>query len=157
MAQLIVIAASNRQPDWVGAGFDEYAKRLRGGWRLELTTVPLSRRGPTVAAARVVADEGRRMLAAAPRGAHLVALSERGEAWSTEALASRLERWAGLGAPVGLLIGGPDGLSEECLTRADEHWCLSPLTLPHGLVRIIVAEAVYRAWSVNQGHPYHRA
>lgn len=150
-----VLAVSSRQPGWVETGFDEYAKRLRGRVRLELKALPLARRsGP---AERAVADEGRRVLAAVPKGAHVVALDERGAGWSTPVLASKLESWMALGAPVALLIGGPDGLSAECLEHADERWSLSPLTLPHGLVRIIVAEALYRALSLLEGHPYHRA
>ena len=149
-----LLVASGRQPAWVEAGFDEYAKRLRGRVRVELRAVALA--GHSVPRARAVAEEGRRLLAASPKGAHVVVLDERGSAWSTRALAARLEHWMGLGAPVALLIGGPDGLSSECLARADERWCVSPLTLPHGLVRVIVAEALYRALSLLEGHPYHR-
>lgn len=149
-----MLAAANRQPEWVESGFEEYAKRLRGRVRLELRQVPLARRPDT--SGRAVADEGRRLLAALPKGAHVVALDERGAAWSTRALAARLDAWRTLGAPVALLIGGPDGLSPDCLERADETWALSPLTLPHGLVRVVAAEALYRALAVLEGHPYHR-
>lgn len=154
--RLIAIAASNRQPAWVEQGFDAYAKRLRGGWRLELVQIGLARRGATVAPGRAVAKEGERMLAAVPPGAHLVALTERGSPWSTADLVGKLRRWNAGGGPACFLIGGPDGLSPPCLQRAHEQWCLSPLTLPHGLARILLAEAVYRAWSVLQHHPYHR-
>ncbi len=150
-----LLAASGRQPRWVEAGFDEYAKRLRGRLAFSLKTVPLARRRG--ASDRAVADEGRRLLAALPKAAHVVALDERGSAWSTPGLARKLEAWMGLGGPVVLLIGGPDGLSPDCLERADERWALSALTLPHGLARIIVAEALYRALSLLEGHPYHRA
>ncbi len=149
-----VLVASSRQPAWVDAGFDEYAKRLRGRVRVELKAVPLA--GGSGPAARAVAEEGRRLLAALPKAAHVVALDERGAAWSTGELAAKLETWMGLGAPVALLIGGPDGLSVECLERADERWSVSALTLPHGLVRVVVAEALYRALSLLEGHPYHR-
>lgn len=96
------------------------------------------------------------MLAAVPKGARVVALDETGRAFATADLAKRLQRWMASGGPVALLIGGPDGLAPECLDRADEKWSLSPLTLPHGLVRVVVAEAVYRAWSLLEHHPYHR-
>lgn len=86
----------------------------------------------------------------------MVALAVDGQSWSTAELAARLERWMAAGAPVCLLVGGPDGLSAKVLGRAAERWSLSPLTLPHGLVRPVVAEALYRAWSLTQGHPYHR-
>lgn len=153
--RLEVLAASNRQPAWVDAGFDEYAGRLRGRAVLGLKVVPLARRPDT--SGRAVADEGRRLLAAAPKDARLVALDERGTAWSTRTLATRLDDWITDAVPVALLIGGPDGLSSECLERAHATWSLSALTLPHGLARIVVAEALYRALSLLEGHPYHRA
>lgn len=155
--RIAVISASARQPDWVRSGFDTYARRLRGAVTLDLTEVALPRRSRSASLARLVGQEGDRMLAAVPGGAHIVALDETGRAFTTAELAGRLEQWIGLGVPVALLIGGPDGLAPACLQRADERWALSPLTLPHGLVRIIVAEAVYRAVSLLQGHPYHRA
>lgn len=96
------------------------------------------------------------MLRAIPRGARVVALSVAGAPWSTAQLAARMTRCMAGGGPVCLLVGGPDGLSPKVLERAHERWSLSPLTLPHGLVRPLVAEALYRVWSVGQGHPYHR-
>lgn len=150
---LIVVA--NRQPAWVDSGFDEYAKRLRGSVKFKLRPIGLARRSSGIERARDA--EGRRVLAALPSRAHVVALSEQGRQWSTRELAARLEDWLGRGLPVCLLIGGPDGLSEACLERSDETWGLSKLTLPHGLARIVVAEALYRAFSVLTRHPYHRA
>ena len=96
------------------------------------------------------------MLALVPSDAQVVALLENGKPWSTKQLAAKLEQWMQQGAPVCFLVGGPDGLSPNCLTRAVERWSLSGLTLPHGLVRIVVAEALYRAWSLLENHPYHR-
>jgi 23S rRNA (pseudouridine1915-N3)-methyltransferase len=154
--RIFIIAASSRQPAWVTAGFEEYAERLRGRCTLKLVEIPLGRRKKTEPAVRAVAAEGERMLAALPRGAHVVALTEAGKQWSTVELAGRLSSWIGAGAPLALLIGGPDGLAAACLERAAERWSLSPLTLPHGLARIAVAEALYRAWTVIEGHPYHR-
>lgn len=157
MLRLSLIAASNRQPDWVDRGAEEYAKRLRGRCTLEIKTVPLARRSAGAPVERALRDEGERMLAAVPPGAHIVALLETGRPWSTKELAAKLEGWTQRGAPVVFLVGGPDGLSPECVSRAAERWSLSNLTLPHGLVRIVVAEAVYRAWSLLENHPYHRA
>jgi 23S rRNA (pseudouridine1915-N3)-methyltransferase len=157
MMRIAVISASARQPDWVRSGFEVYARRFGGKLALDLTEIPLPKRTRSAVLAKLVDKEGERMLAAVPAGAHVVALDERGRGWTTLELAGRLERWIERGRPVAMLIGGPDGLAPACRERADETWALSPLTLPHGLVRIIVAEAVYRGFSLLQGHPYHRA
>jgi 23S rRNA (pseudouridine1915-N3)-methyltransferase len=157
MLRLTLLSASNRQPAWVDEGAEDYAQRLRGRCTLEIKTLPLARRTATMPVERAIKDEGERLLAAVPAGAHLVALLEKGKAWSTEELAAKLDGWMQRGAPVFLLIGGPDGLSADCVARANERWSLSNLTLPHGLVRVIVAEALYRAWSLLENHPYHRA
>jgi 23S rRNA (pseudouridine1915-N3)-methyltransferase len=157
MLRLSLITASNRQPQWIDDGAADYAKRLRGRCTLEVETVPLARRAASAPLARAVEAEGRRMLERVPSGAHVVALAEGGKAWSTKELAAKLEGWMRLGAPVCLLIGGPDGLSRACLERAAERWSLSNLTLPHGLAKVVAAEALYRAWSVLENHPYHRA
>jgi 23S rRNA (pseudouridine1915-N3)-methyltransferase len=156
MLLLLLVAATNRQPDWVEEGYADYAKRLRGRCSLELKIVPLARRSPSTLIERALADESSRILGAIPDGAHVVALREQGAGWSTGDLAKKLERWMDRSAPVALLIGGPDGLAPECVARAAEHWSLSRLTLPHGLVRVVVAEALYRAWSLLERHPYHR-
>jgi len=157
MLRLVLIAASNRQPAWVDAGFSEYADRLRGRCTLELRALPLARRTNASSTERALADEGARMARAIPAGAHVVALAEAGKPWSTKELAAKLDRWVERGAPVAVLLGGPDGIGPEALARAAERWALSPLTLPHGLARVVVAEALYRAWSLLQNHPYHRA
>jgi 23S rRNA (pseudouridine1915-N3)-methyltransferase len=156
MLRLSLITASNRQPDWVDQGADDYAKRLRGRCTLEIETIPLARRTASTPPERAIHDEGERMLARVPNGAHVVALTEAGKPWSTKELAAKLDGWMQRGAPVALLVGGPDGLSPACVARANERWSLSSLTLPHGLVRVVVAEALYRAWSVLENHPYHR-
>jgi 23S rRNA (pseudouridine1915-N3)-methyltransferase len=156
MLRLSLITASNRQPEWVDEGADDYAKRLRGRCTLEIKTVPLARRTAASPAERAIHEEGERMLALVLQGAHVVALLETGKPWSTRELARKLEGWMQLGAPVAFLVGGPDGLSPACVARANERWSLSNLTLPHGLVRVVVAEALYRAWSVLENHPYHR-
>jgi 23S rRNA (pseudouridine1915-N3)-methyltransferase len=151
-----LIAIGTRMPDWVQAGWEEYAKRLPPECSLNLVEVPLGKRGKGADIPRLVRQEGERMAGAIPRGAHVVTLEVEGRPWSTPALADRLQQWLGGGSDVALLVGGPEGLAEECRALARERWSLSPLTLPHPLVRIVVAEQVYRAWSILQGHPYHR-
>ena len=153
--RLLVIAAGNRQPAWVDEGFGEYARRLRGSCTLELAQIPLGRRSKA-SSDKAQKDEGERMLRAILPASHVVSLGVSGRPWTTEQLAKRLQHWTTLGVPVCLLVGGPDGLTAGCEARAVERWSLSPLTFPHGLVRVIVAEALYRAWSLNEGHPYHR-
>ena len=151
-----IVAAGTRMPDWVDAGFRDYAGRLRGDYRLELVEAPLGTRGRGDPA-RAVAEEGARMLAAAGDRAHLVALQVGGRALDTEALAAWLAERAQGGEPIAFCIGGPDGLAPAVDARARLRWSLSPLTLPHGLARVVVAEALYRAVSVIKGLPYHRA
>jgi 23S rRNA (pseudouridine1915-N3)-methyltransferase len=155
--RIAIISVSSKQPDWVRAGFTDYARRMSGSCRLELKEIPLARRGASRPLPRLIEAEGERMLAAVPKGARIVALDEGGRALRTAELAAKLEDWMQLGQTTALLIGGPDGLAPACLEQAAERWSLSPLTLPHGLVRVIVAEALYRAWSLLEGHPYHRA
>ena len=155
--QIHLVAASNRQPAWVEAACAEYAKRLRGSVRLDLTDVRLAKRGASDPVERARDDEATRMLAALPKGAFVVALCETGTAWTTAELAAQLAGWMRHGETPGLLIGGPDGLGKSCIDAARARWSLSALTLPHGLAKIVVVEALYRAWSLLEGHPYHRA
>jgi len=151
-----LLAAGTRMPEWVEAGFADYAGRLRGDYRLELTEIPLGERG-SGDLRRAVETEGRRMLAAAGERAYLVALQVGGKALTTAQLARWLEDRAREGdAPV-FCIGGPDGLAATVDAQARLRWSLSTLTLPHGLARVVVAEALYRAVSLNKGLPYHRA
>lgn len=152
-----VVAAGTRMPAWVDAGFDDYAGRLRGDFRLELVEVPLGTRRRADEVQRAVEAEGRRMLSAAGSRAGLVALQVGGRAFSTEQLAHWLGQRAVTGEPLAFCIGGPDGLAPSVDREACLRWSLSTLTLPHGLARVLVAEALYRAVSVLKGLPYHRA
>jgi 23S rRNA (pseudouridine1915-N3)-methyltransferase len=152
-----LIAVGTRMPAWVTSGYEEYARRLPRECRLKLTEIPLSKRRKTQSAEKNRQEEGRAMLAAVPDGATVIALDVRGKTWSTEVLATRLQEWLQAGRDIALLVGGPDGLADDCLSRADLRWSLSALTLPHALVRVLLAEQLYRAWTVIQGHPYHRA
>lgn len=143
-------------PGWVSDGYAEYTRRLPADCALILHEISPGKRGKGADLERVRREEGQRMLAAIPRGARVIALEVGGRAWTTEQLATQLESWRGQGQDVALLVGGPEGLADACRARADLQWSLSPLTLPHPLVRVILAEQLYRAWSVLQGHPYHR-
>lgn len=151
-----LIAVGERPPDWVAAGFSEYQKRLSHWLPLGLHEVAPGIRGKGRDAARAIADEGARVLAALPKNAHIVALDGRGAAHSSGQLATLLEHWRQGGRDLALLVGGPEGHAPGVLAAADECWSLGPLTLPHMLVRLLVAEQLYRACSVLANHPYHR-
>lgn len=152
-----LIAAGTKMPAWITNGFTEYAGRLGSGLRLELTEIAIPRRGRNAEVARLRAEEGRRMLAAVDRRSYVVALEISGRALDTPQLARWLSARLAGGRDVALLVGGPDGLDPACLQRADATWSLSRLTFPHGLVRVLVAEQLYRAHSLLRRHPYHRA
>ena len=151
-----LVAIGRRASGWERAGYLEYARRMPPEFSIELHEIPPSKRTGRGSTARRVDDEGRRLLAAVPGGARVVALDERGAGWTTAALADRIGRWMHDGRDLALLVGGADGLAPACLAAAEHRWSLSPLTLPHGLVRIVVAEQIYRAWTILRRHPYHR-
>ncbi len=144
-------------PAWVSAGYDEYAKRLSVDCSLHLTEIPLKSRNRTSDLQRSRRHESLAMLAAIPAQSRVIALEVHGHSWSTEQLAAQMRDWMHGGRDVALLVGGPEGLDTDCLARAEQRWSLSALTLPHPLVRIVVAEQLYRAWSILHNHPYHRA
>jgi len=152
-----LIAVGEKMPRWVQEGFAEYAKRLPAECALRLIEIAPGRRGKNADIARAMRDEGERMLAAIPKGARVIALEVDGRAWNTEQLAGQLEGWMAGGQDIALLVGGPEGLDASARQRADQLWSLSPLTLPHPLVRVLLAEQLYRAWSILRHHPYHRA
>ncbi len=154
---LHLLTVGTRLPAWINAGVAEYLNRLPAEYRVQLHEIPVSKRSKTTDITRAVREEGVRMLAAVPAQAEVIALEVTGRAWSTEQLADTLADWQQNGRDIALCIGGPDGLAPEVRERATRQWSLSPLTLPHGLVRIIVAEQLYRAWSILHNHPYHRA
>jgi 23S rRNA (pseudouridine1915-N3)-methyltransferase len=154
--QIHIIAVGERMPDWVEAGYSEYARRLPHECRLVMHTVPAGKRSKGVDLVRLVRDEGSRQLAAIPAGSRVVALDRAGREMDTEALSDRIERQLAAGQDLALLVGGPEGLAPECLARADERWSLSKLTLAHPLVRVVLAEQLYRAWSIIHNLPYHR-
>ena len=152
-----LIAVGTRMPAWVVDAYQEYAKRLPRECTLQLVEIPLSKRRKSLGSSQAAEEEGQHMLASLPKDCTVIALDVRGKGWSTEELAVRLQDWLGSGRDVALLVGGPDGLSAACLARADFKWSLSALTYPHSLVRVVLAEQLYRAWTINTGHPYHRS
>jgi len=151
-----LIAVGDRAPAWVADGFAEYQKRLSHWLPLELVEIEPGLRGKGRDAVRATSDEGARVLAALPKSATVVALDGRGKPWSSEQLAQRLEHWRAQGRDLALLVGGPEGHAPQIISRADEQWSLGPLTLPHMLVRLVVAEQLYRAAALLANHPYHR-
>jgi 23S rRNA (pseudouridine1915-N3)-methyltransferase len=154
--RLLVVAVGQRVPDWAQAAWDDYAKRFPPELRVELKPVKTEPRAGGKALDGLLAAERQRIEAAIPRGTRVVALDERGTALSTRALADRLGAWQLGGDDVALVIGGPDGLDPGLRAAAHERIRLSDLTLPHALVRVLLVEQLYRAWSVRAGHPYHR-
>ncbi|HEX4880938.1 MAG TPA: 23S rRNA (pseudouridine(1915)-N(3))-methyltransferase RlmH [Porticoccaceae bacterium] len=154
--RLRLLAVGTRMPAWVGLGVADYARRLPPELKLEIVEIPLGARPANADPAAAVAAEGRALLKAVGPRDTLVALDVAGESWSTPQLAARLAGWQAAGGNCCLLVGGPDGLDPQCLHRAHQRWSLSALTLPHPLVRVLVAEQLYRAWTLNIGHPYHR-
>ncbi len=154
--RLSIIAVGTKMPAWVNDGVQEYSRRMPRELKIHWREIPLGKRGKDNNANLLTQREGEKMLKAVPSGDRVLALDVKGEAWSTEQLAERLSDWQMSGYNYSLLIGGPDGLSEAALARADMRWSLSALTLPHPLVRIVLAEQLYRAWTITVNHPYHR-
>lgn len=153
---IAIIAVGTRVPAWVADGFSDYVRRLPGPYRLELTEVAAARWRPGADRQRLKREEGARLLSAVPATACVVALDGRGHMRSSGELAVNLASWLNSGQRPTFLIGGAEGLADACLAAASDHWSLSPLTLPHALVRVVLAEQIYRAYSTLTGQPYHR-
>ncbi|AVQ88482.1 MULTISPECIES: 23S rRNA (pseudouridine(1915)-N(3))-methyltransferase RlmH [Plesiomonas] len=154
--KLQLVAVGTKMPAWVETGFQEYVRRFPKDMPFELLEIPAGKRGKNADIKRILEKEGEQTLAAIPKGNRIVTLDIPGKPWTTEQLAEQLERWKQDGRDVSFLIGGPEGLAPSCKAAADQSWSLSPLTLPHPLVRVVVAESLYRAWSITANHPYHR-
>ncbi|MEE4186487.1 MAG: 23S rRNA (pseudouridine(1915)-N(3))-methyltransferase RlmH [Gammaproteobacteria bacterium] len=155
--QITMLAIGSRMPGWVEAGVQTYQKRLPRQLEFRIRALGAPLRSAAADASTRRRHEADTLLGAVPAGAHVVALDERGALWTSAELAQQLERWQAAAGPVALLTGGADGLDPSCREQADQVWSLSPLTLPHALVRVVVAEQLYRAWTLLQGHPYHRS
>lgn len=154
--QINIIALGKSMPDFVTSGFQEYAKRLSGEYKINLQEINPEKRNKNCNLIKIKALESEKLLAAIPKGSLIVALDEHGKQWTTEQLAKNIKLWQENYSQISLLIGGPDGLDEKCLQKADTVWSLSNLTFPHPLVRLILIEQLYRAHSININHPYHR-
>jgi 23S rRNA (pseudouridine1915-N3)-methyltransferase len=152
-----LLAVGTKMPSWVTHGYNEYAKRLPRELTLELVELPLGVRGKNADVQRAIQKESDALLSYIDKSDHVIALEVKGHNWTTEKLAQNMERWQMDGLTVVLLVGGPDGLSDACRARANQQWSLSALTLPHPIVRILLSEQIYRAWTVTQNHPYHRS
>jgi 23S rRNA (pseudouridine1915-N3)-methyltransferase len=151
-----LITVGKNLPDWIQMGFQTYAKRLSSDCRLQLIEIAAGKRHKNSNIDRVLDEEGERLLAAIPKNSRVIALDVQGEQWDTPMLAKQLQKWQLDGRAVSLLIGGPEGLAPICYERVEQKWSLSLLTFPHPLVRVLVAEQLYRAWSILHNHPYHR-
>ena len=154
--RISIIAVGTKMPAWVNKGIEEYAVRMPRELQLVWREIPLARRGKDANVQQLCAREGELIVKAIPAGDRVIALDVAGKRIATRRLAEQLEAWQMSGDNYSLLIGGPDGLSPVCLARADQRWSLSDLTLPHPLVRILLAEQLYRAWTITVNHPYHR-
>jgi len=154
--QINLISVGNRMPGWVQQGYDEYAKRMPKECELVLKEIVPGKRAKNSDVARIVRDEGVRMINAIPARTHVFTLDIPGKPWTTPELSNAMKRWLENGQNIALMIGGPEGLSNSVRDLSNESWSLSRLTFPHPLVRIIVAEQLYRAWSILNNHPYHR-
>ena len=155
--KLIVAAVGQRMPDWIQTAWSEYAQRFPRGFSLELREIPLLRRSRNADIDSLRTRESEALLGTAPSGFRIIALDELGRQWSTAELAGEMERWMREEHGVCFLVGGPDGLSQQCTQQAHQVWSLGRLTLAHPMVRALLAEQLYRAWTITQNHPYHRA
>ncbi|QDP00840.1 23S rRNA (pseudouridine(1915)-N(3))-methyltransferase RlmH [Thalassotalea sp. PS06] len=154
--RITLIAVGNKMPAWIAQGFSEYARRFPRDLSFDLVEITPGKRGKNADIARILEKEGEQTMAAVPKGSRIITLEVEGKPWTTPQLALQLERWQMDGRDVALLVGGPEGLAPQCIQASEQKWSLSPLTLPHPMVRIMVAESLYRAWSINNNHPYHR-
>lgn len=154
--RLTVAAIGQRMPSWVTRGWTEYAQRFPRGFSLELREVPAIKRLRNADIESIRRREGEALLLAVPENNYVIALDERGRQWTSAEVSSQMQVWMQNGRDVTFLVGGADGLSGESLAHADQRWALGLLTLPHPLVRIVLAEQLYRAWTITQNHPYHR-
>ncbi|EAR07267.1 23S rRNA (pseudouridine(1915)-N(3))-methyltransferase RlmH [Reinekea blandensis] len=151
-----IVAIGQKMPAWVNEATQEYLRRLPRDLSVEFVPLAIGNRGKSSGVSKAIAQEGDAMLAVIKDQDHVIALDLSGKPWSTEQLSEQLQGWREQAKDALLLIGGPDGLDPRCLARANQKWCLSNLTLPHPLVRVLLTEQLYRAWSITQNHPYHK-
>jgi 23S rRNA (pseudouridine1915-N3)-methyltransferase len=151
-----ILAIGQRMPSWVNTAWSEYARRFPRGFSLELNEIPAQKRNRNANIDAIKQKESQALLAACSSSSLKIALHEGGKQWSTRELSENMKQWMQAGRDIDFLVGGPDGLTKECLASAEIKWSLGRLTLPHPLVRVLLAEQLYRAWSLTQNHPYHR-
>lgn len=151
-----IIAAGTKMPAWVQEASQDYLKRFPREWAVEFVEIGLGHRAKGQSVSKAIAKEGEQMLAAIDSRDYVIALDVKGKSWSTEQLSEQMSHWQMNGSNIALLVGGPDGLAENCLARAQQRWSLSALTLPHPLVRVLLAEQLYRGWTILKNHPYHK-
>lgn len=151
-----LLTITHKSPLWIQQGYDDFAKRLPPHCQLELVEIPAEKRTANADLKRIMEREGEKMLAAMKPGAWVIAMDKGGKSWTSEQLADELKDWLQSGKNIELLVGGPEGLAPACLNRANQTWSLSALTFPHLIVRLIIAEQIYRAYSILQNSPYHR-
>lgn len=155
--KLLILAVGHKMPGWISSGFEEYAKRMPPELRIDLREIKPEARSANRPAEQVMAIERQRIEAALPKSVRIIALDEHGADWTTMKLAAALPEWQRTGTDVAFVIGGADGLDPAIKACADVLLRLSSMTLPHGVARLLLAEQLYRAWTINQHHPYHRA
>lgn len=151
-----IIAVGDKMPAWVEQGYQEYIRRIGPGITIELHEVAAEKRSKGSHTARILEKEAQKMRQAIAANRYVIALDKSGQSWSTEQLARHLSDWQLDGTNLSLLIGGPEGMTPELVAAADKRWSLSALTFPHPVVRIVLAEQLYRAWSILNNHPYHK-
>jgi 23S rRNA (pseudouridine1915-N3)-methyltransferase len=151
-----LIAVGKKMPEWINAGYAEFSKRMPPEFQINLIEITPSVRNKTTAIEKNIKEESERIKSALPANSKLIVLDEKGKNFSSIDLSKKMEGWLPMGQDISLVIGGADGIDPEIKQQADEKWSLSSLTLPHALVRVVVAEQLYRAWSILKGHPYHR-
>lgn len=154
--KLQLVSVGTKPPGWLSTGFEEYNKRLPAELKIQLREIPVARRSASASTQQLIDKEGEQMLACLKKDMRVVALDIEGENWSTMIMAKKMEAWQMEGQDLSFMIGGPDGMSAACGARANHRWSLSRLTLPHFLVRVLVAEQIYRCWTLMNNHPYHK-
>ena len=151
-----VIAVGEKLPSWVNIAIDDYAKRIRGMFNIRITEIPVEKRCKTKSLEQVINAEGDRILQLIQPNTFVAALEVKGKPYTSETFAVEMQHLIGSGQDLAFIIGGPDGLSDACLKRANSHWSLSSFTLPHALARVVIVEQIYRAQTIITGHPYHK-
>jgi 23S rRNA (pseudouridine1915-N3)-methyltransferase len=151
-----LIAVGKKMPEWINAGYTEFSKRMPPELQINLIEITPSTRNKTTPIDKNIKEEGERIQSAIPENSRLIVLDEKGKNFNSMALSKKMEGWLPMGQDISIVIGGADGIDPVIKKQADEKWSLSSFTLPHALVRVVVAEQLYRAWSIMKGHPYHR-